>query len=205
MIVKAMSIKEIYDEIMKDYHELVDYAERKKKQYERPIKKSNIFPMHFKPIEYRSSRNNKYYMIFRAYKKKDWKDIHNTTICTYDNEDGLHAVMIYKTTIAIYPPHFFSRYRERYLLDRALSSKDVILHYFKDNAVAYGEWSNDGDYLAMTTADGVGVGQTFENAKIYLFKTFLGFDMLFPSQDKYRFEFYEFVEEYKRQNTKNIG
>lgn len=205
MIVKKMNLKEIYNEIMKDYHELVDYAERKKQQYTRPIKKSNIFPLHFKPIEYTSSRNNKYYMIFRAYKKKDWKDVHNTTICIYDNEDGLHAVMIYKTTIAIYPPHFFSRYRERYLLDRALSSKDVILHYFKDNAIAYGEWSNDGDYLAMTTTDGVGLGQTFEDAKIYLFKTFLGFDMLFPSQDKYRFEFYEFVEEYKRQNTKNIG
>ncbi|MFR1814295.1 hypothetical protein [Dysgonomonas capnocytophagoides] len=205
MIIKNMNLNEIYDEIMKDYQELVNYSERKKKQYERPIKKSNVFPIYFKPIEYTSSRNNKYYMIFRAYKKKDWKDIHNTTICIYDNGDGLHAVMIYKTTIAIYPPHFFSRYRERSLLDERLSSKDVILHYFRDNAVAYGEWSNDGSYLAMTTTDGVGLGQILGNGKIYLFKTFVNFDMLLPFQDKYRLEFYEFVEEYKRQNTKNIG
>lgn len=205
MIIKGMSLNEIYDEIMKDYHDLINYADRKQKQYERPIKKSNVFPIYFKPIEYTSSRNNKYYMIFRAYKKKDWKDIHNTTVCIYDNGYGLHTVMIYKTTIAIYPPHFFSRYRERHLLDGALSSKDIILHYFRDNAVAYGEWSNDGNYLAMTTTDGVGLGQTLGNGKIYLFKTFVNFDMLLPFQDKYRFEFYEFVEEYKRQNTKNIG
>lgn len=200
-----MNIKEIYHEIMADYQELVNYAERKKKQYERPIKKSKVFPISFEAIQFTSSRNNKYYMIFRAYRKKDWKDISNTVICIYDNGDGLHAIMINKKNIGVYPPHFFSRYRERCFLDATLSSKDIILHYFKENAMAYGEYSDDGNYLAMTTTNGVGLGQTFENGKVYLFKTFVNFDMLFASQDRYRFEFYEFLEELKQRFSKNIG
>lgn len=202
-----MTYKEIRNEAKKDFQDVVNFAVKKASSYEREIKKSKIFPLRFKPIKYISKRFNEYYILFQANSKKDWKNnnIFLTILCIYESEKGLNAIMFYeeRSKCAIYSTHFFSRYRSRYLKDKALSTEDVILHYFKYNTANYGKIVDDCQHFTATCEHGVCFGQVIDNENIRRFKTFVGFDMLFDSQDEYRNEFFQLlhIERNKIQNV----
>lgn len=203
MITKYMNNKELYKELRNDLPNVWSYVDSVKNKYQRAIKKSNVFPIEFKPIEYTSPKYNKYYLIFGAGRKKDWKDTPVSIICVYDNGKGLSTAKFNKQDrISIFPCHFFSRYRSRHLKDDDLSAKDVILHFHTNNANAYGEVVDDDLNFAMTCNDGVMLGTISEDSSIVVNKTFVGFDMLFDSQDEYKNEFYELLQRYQKNFVK---
>lgn len=205
MITKQMDNKELYKEVQSDFHNVWNYVDSLKSKYQRAIKKSNVFPIEFKPIEYTSPKYNKYYLIFGADRKKDWKDTPVSIICLYDNGKGLSTVKFHKQKdkISIFPCHFFSRYRSRYLKDNNLSAKDVILHFHKHNTNAYGEVVDYNLNFAMTCNSGVMFGTISDDNSIIVNKTFVGFDMLFDGQDEYKTEFYELLQRYQKNNVKS--
>lgn len=207
MITKYMNNKELYKELRSDLHNVWSYVDSVKSRYQRAIKKSNVFPIEFKPIEYTSPKYNKYHLIFGADRKKDWKNTPVSIICVYDNGKGLSTAKLNKQIdkISIFPCHFFSRYRSRYLKNDDLSAKDVILHFHTNNANAYGEVVDDDLNFAMTCNDGVMFGTMSEDSSIIVNKTFIGFDMLFDSQDEYKTEFYELLKKYEASNFRTAS
>lgn len=108
-----------------------------------------------------------------------------------------------RSKCAIYSTHFFSRYRSRHLKDKALSTEDVILHYFKYNTANYGKIFDDCQPSTATCEHGVCFGQVIDNENIRRFKTFVGFDMLFDSQDEYRNEFFQLLQ-IERNKIQNV-
>ena len=200
MITKYMNNKELYKELKSDLQNVRDYVDSVKSRYQRAIKKSNTFPIKFNPIEYTSPKHNKYSLIFGARRKNDWKNTPVSIICVYDNGKGLSTAKFNKQIdkISIFRCHFFSRYRSRYLKKDDLSAKDVILHFHTNNTNAYGEVIDDDLNFAMTCNDGVMLGAMSADNSIVVNKTFVGFDMLFDSQDEYKNEFYELLQRYQK-------
>lgn len=130
----------------------------------------------------------------------------NFIVCVYDNGKGLSTVKFNKQDkISIFPCHFFSRYRSRYLKDDNLSAKDVILHFHTNNTNAYGEVVDDDFNFALTCNDGVMLGTISEDGSIVVNKTFVGFDMLFDSQDEYKNEFYDLLKKYEASNFRTAS
>lgn len=207
MIVKQMTNEEIHKEIKSDFHNVWNYALTKEKAYQRAVKKSNKFPISFKPIEYNSPKRNKYYVILNAYTKKDWKNIPKTLVCVYDNGRGINAIMISEDAkiISIYSQHLFFRYRSRFLKDEKMTTTEVIQHFFAHNSIAYGEVMDDFLRIGMTCDDGVLFGNVSYDGKIFVQKTFVGFDMLFDSQDEYKEEYYDLMQKCREDFIKRVA
>lgn len=113
-------------------------------------------------------------IFFEARNKKDWeRGILYTIICLYEKQGGTNVMMFSTVSkgIHIYSPHFFSRYRSRFLKDDSISPLDVIKRFFKINPTAtisvvedsdefYGT-CNEGAVFGKITADNVIVLKTF--------------------------------------------
>lgn len=189
MITETMTDFEIYEEVRKEHGLIISYVDRIAPKYRRPILKSNKFPIYFNPIEYETKKGNKYLIFIEARCKKDCNSFLYTIICIY-NKSGLNAVMLNSnntiaSNITIYSPHFFSRYRTRFLKDEKISTLDVIKRYFKINPTAYPSDVEDSNSLALTCNEGVLFGK-ISDRNVVVVKTYVSFDMLYSSQNDFK-------------------
>lgn len=89
------------------------------------------------------------------------------------------------SNITIFSPHFFSRYRTRFLKDENVSTLNVIKRYFKINPTAFPSDVEHNDSLTFTCNEGVLFGK-ISCDNVVVVKTFVSFDMLYSSQKEFK-------------------
>lgn len=186
MITTTMTEKELVIEVTKDYLNAFRFSDHLDKKFRRVVIKARQFPVKM-CYEYFSPRKNKWLILCESRSKKEVLDNSRITlVVTFNTALGIHAVMGTftggKMHFVIYPPHFFSRYRQRAQID--MTGIPLIKRFFTDNY----SYVYDINVVKLSdnmikkevhgsTAEGVALGvQTVEGN--VLFKTFITYEML---------------------------
>ena len=167
-------------EIMRDLPGVLRRVDMQDKRYRRAVIKATRFPFYFE-VEFASKRGNRWVLFFEARSKRDMNDSRVSFVCLTDSRIGLHAFM--PTTIdgdmfiVMYPPHFFSRYRDRFSPD--LTGLPLIKRYFRHNYNFSLDFVARDGYkeIHAATKDGVALGVLGVD-NTFLFRTFVSFEML---------------------------
>ena len=188
-----MSSLEKYNEIMNDYDSVVRYVERAKMpKFFRFAKKSKNYPIKFLPFQYKSRRENKYYIEIEFKDKKAVKEqsylITTLSTFTYRGANALISLTVdYFTNepiVTIYLPHLFKRYRKRLFIKPEISNMDLIFQFFEDNPMGAYQPNPSEKYgpnaIACTVNRGLLLGIREEN--VFVYKTFLPDDSLNKKQ-----------------------
>lgn len=137
MIVPTMTIPEIHAELLKDCEDNQASVEHKMKLFGSVVLKSSRYPVVRRYAIKSKNRRNVFYVRFTAFKRGFWKNPAIHTYCIYSRPEGLHCAFldpIHRASI-IFPPHFFSRYRERIVRDDSLGTEELI-HLFSSRTWA---------------------------------------------------------------------
>ena len=185
MIVTSMTDEELLAEVSKDYSSCVNRVKKDFNIYRRAIIKSSKFPIYFKPIEYTSPRNNRFLLFIEAKSKKDSTGPFMTFVTYFLKPEGIYAIMIYPNSnnsksITIYPPHFFERYKERYL-EKDIDTLEAIKEFFKYNSANIIQFT-EGTYYRGSCNHGFVFGEKL-GENINILKTFITKDMLKGDQN----------------------
>jgi len=180
MIVPAMSETEIQNELSKDYKSCIARIQKDMNKYRRGIIKASKFPFYFKPIEHTSPSKNNFIIYVDAKSKKDALMPFITIVAYYNRPEGIYAAMIFpvfggKFKVLIYPPHFFKRYKERYIKED-LSNIMVIKAFFRNNPTYMLQVVEDENFSGSCN-QGFVFGKIL-NPSISIIKTFISTDML---------------------------
>lgn len=196
MIVPTMNVQEIHDEVFADIKTLNFKMQDFKKDFKRLVLERRHFPFD-KSYEWKSRKQNLFYIDFTARKRSDWDTPIISVYGVYNRWLGKYAfsLSIDLNILSIYPPHFFSRYRERIMKNDILSNDQIIRHYFKHDwgfmgvkvdekfKEVYHDFENDSDeavsFVAATSL-GYCFGEKQENVNVI--KTLISEDMLFEHQ-----------------------
>lgn len=195
MITERTNLSEMIDESMIDYYQLWDALDNITKPYKRLITKSNKFPLYFQPKQWKSKNKNNYLIFFEAQTKKD-KDRIIFSIVGLFEKKGINAFMISNQhKIYLYPPHFWKRFRERFLMDERITTIDSIKRFFKFNGnVSLNLLDNN--MFEGTVSEGVIFGEIVDG--VHIVKTFVSKEMLFDSQKNTMMKASERLEIYKK-------
>lgn len=180
MIVQTMNFKEIHNELLRDYDNCKDIFEKEKKRIRRAVIKSNKFPMRFNPIEFTTTRNNRYIIILQANSKKLERDLDFSLVSIFLKGGGLFAVSILKDDIGnthslIFTPHFFIRYQER-IIGQTVGAINAIRLFFNQNSFFSGEEDEDKKFQGRCD-EGYLFGESIEY-NIRLVKTIISKKMM---------------------------
>ena len=147
-------------------------------------------------------RKNRFLLQCTAYKRGDHNHPLISIIGTYDRPDGRYAISLTSPEtfeplheiVLIYPPHFFSRYRERFLKDGSLSNDEVMETFLKRNngvsvtrmserfTASFAKYVQEGSLVAAgRIADGNVIARLLPD-NVILMLTFLTDGMLRGSQ-----------------------
>lgn len=183
MLVATMNENEILNEVKLDYDNCINYFNSISNKYRRAVIKSSSFPMKFKPVEFVTKRKNKCLVFIEAKSKKDRDNLFITIMFYFNKPDGIHAVMpvpdIYGMNINIYTPHFWKRYKERFIKNQ-VSTLDAIKIYFNNNPTSTGRTIENGTIQA-SVQDGI-IFLNRINNDISIVKTFVNREQLFENQ-----------------------
>lgn len=217
MIVPAMTLQEIYKEVMVDIANMKQRLDFCLKDFNRVALKSKCYPIR-KSYNYKTKNNNHFIVGLNSFKRSNWKNPYLTVFGIYSRPEGKYAVSptFGSKNISIYPPHFFKRYRERIVKDQSLSSEELMKHFFKNETVFK---------IAFVNKDHKAVYDSFENNKeekvsfvsaslqgycfgerqgdIDVFKTIISEDMLFESQKQVFTELKKSLQDYIIEKKKN--
>lgn len=186
MIVYGMTESEIVREVLADMGNAFRYEDRNSNQFRRAVIKAARFPVRSEFV-YRSPRKNTWLVLREARTKKEYGDnCRITFVTTHDTPHGIYAIMVSwvegQPQLILYPPHFFSRFRERMKLSE--SGKNLMLRFFRFNSSYVHETIQkkvNGDQyvveIAGSTLEGVALGLVSTEGNV-LFKTFVTYDML---------------------------
>lgn len=183
LVVDNMTNLEMFAELVEDAPNVAARLEHARGKYRREILKRTRFPLVFKAEEYISPRKNHWFFIFRANSRKDAEVPVINYACVADSKNGHHAFMVAKyndrVTILMFPPHFFHRYRERFLeADITLKGIDLIKYYFTRNKTFSPDESVEDKRVINTSCeDGVCLGEKI-NKNFIILKTFVTYEML---------------------------
>lgn len=180
MIVPAMSVTEIQKELSKEYDYCLARIQRDMNQYRRAIIKSSKFPMCFKPVECVTPSRNHFIMFLEAKSKRNANDLYITFVGYYLRPEGIYAAMLLPSyggekKIIIYPPHFFERYKQRYL-NEDVCTLDAIKTYFRINPTNMLEFV-DAKKFRGSCNQGFVFGEML-TSNIFIIKTFVSKEML---------------------------
>lgn len=145
MIVPSMTVQEIHKEVMEDLRSIADKIKDYKEEFEKIVQKSTHFPVtkvyHYDTLK----KKNRFTITFMAPTISHWDKPILSMYTVYKRPEGKYAVApaIELNLISIYPPHFFKRYRDRILKNKALSNEEVINHYFDKDWGFMGTVVND--------------------------------------------------------------
>ncbi len=193
MVTETMTYEEIAQEMINDLQGIVKYKrkERAKILRKKVLSQLNserlvrIPPYHF----HSNSSGLNYCLILYSMGRKDYNARKEAcSIISYFYKDyGLYAFMLLgtiKPCLAVYTPHFFDRYRERFLKDKTISKVKAMEDFFLYNANAGAVFPKDSKYENAIFArgkDGIMLGNRYSEL-ILEFKTFLTFEDLKEGQ-----------------------
>ena len=173
MIVDSMTLKEIHEELHKDFTNTI------------------------------GTLDNRFWVMLTAIKRGEWNDPVIDYYCVFDRPEGLFCAFLdpkggNSFNSFVFPPHFFSRYRERVLGGSDMSGPDLIKFFVnriwrwsfmllsddrKKGVASMDEVLSKEkiDFMAYHP-DGIMFGERTDN--IYLIKTIVTFDMLYRDQEE---------------------
>lgn len=129
MVLDTATDIEKRQDIQKDRRDLIDFFETilQRADYRRKVKKATHFPFVY-IATFKSRRGNRYKVIVTPTDKKS--GLTNPILSVYTSLDTKEGTYILRYDwvldhVSIFTPHFFRRYRERFLKDEALSSEEV--------------------------------------------------------------------------------
>lgn len=129
MVLDTATDIEKRQDIQKDRRDLIDFFETilQRADYRRRVKKATHFPFVY-IATFKSRRGNRYKVIVTPTDKKS--GLTNPILSVYTSLDTKEGTYILRYDwvldhVSIFTPHFFRRYRERFLKDEALSSEEV--------------------------------------------------------------------------------
>lgn len=196
MIVPAITVKEIHEEVFQDLKSLNSKMQYSYNEFKDLVLASSYYPF-IRSYELITKKNNLICIEFTARKRSDWRKPILSIYGIYNRQDGKYAFSptIDKNIISIFPPHFFSRYRERIVKDDTLSNDQIIKHYFKHDwgfmgvkvddkfKEVYHDFENDSDEsVSFVAATSLGYCFGEKQSKINVIRTIISEDMLFDNQ-----------------------
>lgn len=202
-----MNQQEFYDEILNDYRNAFAIADAKEQKVQRLIKTSKLFPLRLHSF-ITTKRKNRWLVLWEAKTKKYIGDNELITfVVMHDTPHGKYATLttFVKGTLLLltFAPHFFQRFVER--MGITLSGEQLIKRYFEQNS-SYGfqtklthiEGSTYINEVFGSAKEGVAMGFEAQGVNIYMFKTFITYDMCkgqqvedFAKTEAYRQEMHE--------------
>lgn len=207
MIVDSMTLQEIHRELHEDFSNTVGTLDNRLRKFGSVVLKNSRYPIrrHYecKSIE----KRNRFWVMLTAIKRSEWKDPVIDYYCVFDRPEGLFCAVLDPRggNTFVFPPHFFSRYRERVLGGSNMSGPDLIKYFVNRiwmwSFLFLSEDRQKGiatvdevltrekvDFMAYHP-DGVMFGERTEN--VYLIKTIVTCDMLFQDQKELLDELFE--------------
>lgn len=171
MLTKYQTDEEKRNEILSERDEIIEQFRRivLRAEYIRACKKAKSFPFYYL-AHYKSKKGNRYTIITEATdRKKGSSNPLMSVFTTMDAEEGRYMFRFdtYRNQVNIFTPHFFKRYRERFLKDDKMSTDEIMLSFNKrnpnlpkdpDKGIYVGR---DGYILAKNKCEGMDVCVTF--------------------------------------------
>ena len=123
-----MTLQEIHKELHDDYLNTVGTLDNRLRKFGSVVLKSSRYPIrrHYecKSIE----KRNRFWVMLTAIKRGEWNDPVIDYYCVFDRPEGLFCAFLDPKggNSFVFPPHFFSRYRERVLGGSGMSGPDLI-------------------------------------------------------------------------------
>ena len=144
VIVDSMTNEEIVELLGDDFsflqHKINDNLKRYKQMVKNSVKKERVY---YQPLNYKSARGFHYVLQFfkRADDEPEKDKLGMLCYVWFIKDHGTYAVFLSRLSLygyarwryTIYTPHFFDRYRERFLKDLSISKPDVIYRYMRGN------------------------------------------------------------------------
>lgn len=194
--------KEMQNDI---FENIVPYLNRNyDSKIRRAIIKSTRFPMIFNPIHYFSRKtNNDWFIFYYAVDKKLAEDAACIAVTQVQTDEGTYVyeyVVAGDHNIHIFPPHFFSRYRSRFLKDDSLGKQELINQFIKNSYIGIMHITPTGqEKCALSFQDGYAIGDIISRKEhIYILKTFISKDLLRKDQ-----QFAKLYDQLQEQNLLN--
>lgn len=198
MIVPTMTLPEIHAELQKDIEDITPSVNHRIRQFGSVVLKAHRYPVKHRYTFRSKTRMNTYHARLTALKRSYWDHPAIHVYCIYSRPEGLYCAfldLVHGVSI-IFPPHFFSRYRERIVRDEALGTEELI-HRFSERTWAicfqpltpemqakmrqWNGYPKDVEVpIAAFSPDGMLFGQ--RTGDVTLVKTIVSPDMLFPDQ-----------------------
>lgn len=200
LVMDKMTNLEIFNELVNDAPHVTGIVEHAFMKYRREILKRTKFPVVFKAMDYVSPKKNHWFVIFRAFSRKDADAPVINYACTADSKDGFYAFMVSQfneeTAILLFPPHLFKRYRERFLNgSMTLKGVELIKYFFSRNPTFQSDETMDDKKIINTSCeDGVLLGE--EKEKNFIVQgTYLTYEMLRGRQIEAHESLYDLLHE----------
>lgn len=188
MIIDSMCIEEMQIEAERDFNLLyvkIPYLYADNRRF---FIKSTRFPA-YKTFKWRSRKtNNEWNIIIVA---RDKKEVTHPAIVPYIKYQSYGTGVVYIRPIdgriltIAYTPHFFSRYRERFLGDAGthLTTDEVIHHMFVYASIPTYDFTSAVNKVIIHIDQGLILGDYNNDRTRLLAKTFVSKEMLFSSQE----------------------
>ena len=130
-----MTLEEVAKQYSGDMDNLLAKRYSLQPKFSSLVKKSRRFPV-VAQYEYISHTNhNRYFFNYSAQKRGEWNTPHCNVFCVFEKPEGKYAISSVNggRLFIVFPPHFFSRYRERILKDDSIHGVELIKRYFLAN------------------------------------------------------------------------
>ena len=218
MIVPAMTIQEIHNEVFEDIKNIENITNGFNKDFRKVVLRKSRYPL-TKTYECITKKKKNLFIIgYTALKRSDWDNpiVHFYGI--YSRPEGKYAVTpaIDMNISTIYPPHFFKRYRERIVKNVTISNDDIIRLYFKndwglvganvnqDHANVYKSFEDDeqNERISIVAATSQGYCFGVKQGNINVIKTIISEEMLFENQ---KFIFHELRKAFNEMNRERYN
>lgn len=131
MLVPSMTLNEMYDELYRDYSDIVDRLPRWIAAFRRPAMKALRFPFRMN-FEYEGKHTrNRFKVIFTAECHANFDNPRVNIYTTFRHEGGVSAVLLMNHADGVmkmffYTPHCLNRYAERRMKDRSITIDECI-------------------------------------------------------------------------------
>ena len=185
-------------EIQKDKSEIISFMVSvvNRPDYKKKKKKSIRFPYNYE-ASFKSKRGNRYNCIFTITDKKSIINPLISVSTTLDTDKGTYVLRydVVIGSVAIFTPHFFKRYRERFLKDDIISPEEVRKKYLKRNPIVTITNKEVGDAVA-SCKDGY-IYARLKDDRTIIYVTFVSLDMLSDEQLKTHSGLLEKIRKYE--------
>ncbi len=186
MITKNMTDKEIYDEVIADFENIVKVSRAKNEKVHKILRRSVLFPARVHSYV-TSVRKNNWLLCWEAKDKKEVNDPSSRYVCYRDSPHGKYVYQVsYKKGepfLSVYTPHFFSRFAERKKIN--LTGLELIKRYVERNHDGHFLYKDEDvdtekqfiDNIYVVNVDGIAIGEKVAGTNIILHITFITFEM----------------------------